>query len=101
MTGTKEQIVAGHHMRIDTVSSKPKHVPIVVANPTTATAVGRPAGFWGAELRYPYYELTEQGVQVTNASPEHGSGDLLCQFRLTNQRCQSKLTGMDIEKLSM
>jgi len=28
-------------------------------------------------------------------------GDLLCQFRLTNQRCQSKLTGMDIEKLSV
>ena len=27
-------------------------------------------------------------------------GDLLCQFRLTNQGCQSKLTGMDIEKLS-
>lgn len=59
-------------MRIDTVSSKPKHVPIVVANPTTATAVGRPTGFWGAELTYPYYGLTEQGVQVTNASPEHG-----------------------------
>ena len=28
-------------------------------------------------------------------------GDLLCQFRLTNQGCQSKLTGMDIEKLSL
>ena len=28
-------------------------------------------------------------------------GDLLCQFRLTYQRCQSKLTGMDIEKLGV
>ena len=28
-------------------------------------------------------------------------GDLLCQFRLTNQGCQSILTGMDIEKLSV
>jgi len=25
----------------------------------------------------------------------------MCQFRLTNQRCQSILTGMDIEKLSV
>ena len=28
-------------------------------------------------------------------------GGLLCQFRLTNQGCQSKLTGVDIEKLSV
>lgn len=28
------------------------------------------------------------------------SGDLLCQFRLTNRGCQSKLTGMDIERLN-
>ncbi len=27
--------------------------------------------------------------------------DLLCKFRLTNQACQSILTGMDIEKLSV
>jgi len=59
-------------MRIDTVSSKPKHVPIVVANPTTATAVGRPTGFWGAELTSLYYWLTVPGVQVTNASAEYG-----------------------------
>ena len=26
-------------------------------------------------------------------------GDLLCQFRLTQQGCQSKLTGVDIEEL--
>ena len=28
-------------------------------------------------------------------------GDLPCQFRLTSQGCQSKLTGVDIEKLSV
>ena len=28
-------------------------------------------------------------------------GDLPCQFSLTNQECQSKLTRMDIEKLSV
>jgi hypothetical protein len=28
-------------------------------------------------------------------------GGLLCQFRLTSQGCQSRLTGMDIEKLSV
>jgi len=28
-------------------------------------------------------------------------GELLCQFRLTNPRCQSILTGVDIEKLSV
>ena len=28
-------------------------------------------------------------------------GDLLCQCRLTHQECQSILTGMDVEKLSV
>ena len=40
---------ADHHMRVDRVSSRPKKVPIVVANPATSTTVGWPAGFWGAE----------------------------------------------------
>jgi putative intracellular protease/amidase len=72
MTTTEQQIVADHHMRVDTVSSKPKRVLIVVANPTTATTVGWPVGFWGAELTHPYYELTERGVEVTIASPDGG-----------------------------
>jgi putative intracellular protease/amidase len=67
-----EQIVADHHMRVDTVSSKPKRVLIVVSNPATATTVGWPVGFWGAELTHPYYELTERGVEVTIASPDGG-----------------------------
>src|SRR5689334_12498967 len=64
--------VAGHHMRPDLISSTPKRVLIVVANPTTATTVGWPVGFWGAELTHPYYELTERGVEVTIASPKGG-----------------------------
>jgi putative intracellular protease/amidase len=47
-------------------------VLIVVANPTTATTVGWPVGFWGAEPVHPYYELTERGIEVTIASPEGG-----------------------------
>jgi len=40
---------------------------------------------------------------VSSARPSGAlrCGGRLCQFRLTNQGCQSKLTGMDIEKLSV
>src|SRR5262249_58531563 len=68
----QQQIAADHHMQVDSVSTKPKRVLIVVANPTTATTVGWSVGFWGAELTHPYYELTERGVQVTIASPDGG-----------------------------
>ena len=40
-------------------------------------------------------------ASVTRPSGALRCGDLLCQFRLTNQGCQSKLTGMDIEELSV
>ena len=65
-------LVADHHMRVDRVSSTPKKVLIVVANPSTSTTLGWPVGFWGAELTHPYYELTERGVEVTIASPDGG-----------------------------
>ena len=40
---------------------------------------------------------------VSSARPSGAlrCGDLLCQFRLTHQGCQSKLTGVDIEELSV
>ena len=72
MSRVMSQQVADHHMRPDLVSSRPKRVLIVVANPTTATTVGWPVGFWGAELTHPYYELTQRGVAVTIASPDGG-----------------------------
>jgi hypothetical protein len=40
-------------------------------------------------------------ASVTRPSGALRCGGLLCQFMLTNQGCQSKLTGMDIEKLSV
>ena len=66
------QAVADHHMRVDLLSSAPKRVLIVVANPATSTTLGSPVGFWAAELTHPYYELTERGVEVTIASPDGG-----------------------------
>src|SRR5207237_8682010 len=77
MAGVEQaQALADHHMRVDVVSSKPKKVLIVVANPSTSTTMGWPVGFWGAELTHPYYELTERGVEVTIASPDGGKVEM-------------------------
>jgi putative intracellular protease/amidase len=72
----QNQLVADHHMRVDRISSTPKKVLIVVANPSTSTTLGWPVGFWGAELTHPYYELTERGVEVTIASPDGGKVEM-------------------------
>jgi putative intracellular protease/amidase len=92
MTAT-QQIVADHHMRVDTVSSKPKKVLILVSNPATATTVGWAVGFWGAELTHPYYELTERGVQVTIASPDGGKVQM---DALSDPRDPSKWSSEDL-----
>ena len=63
---------AAHHVLFDLVSSTPKRVLLVVANPTTSTTLGWPVGFWAAEATHPYYELTERGVELTIASPDGG-----------------------------
>jgi putative intracellular protease/amidase len=93
MTALNEQIVADHHMRVDAVSSKPKKVLIVVANPTTATTVGWPVGFWGAELTHPYYELKERGVEVTIASPDGGKVQM---DALSDPRDESRWSSEDL-----
>jgi putative intracellular protease/amidase len=80
-------------MRPDLVSSKPKQVLIVVANPTTATTVGWPVGFWGAELTHPYYELTERGVAVTIASPGGGKVEM---DALSDPRHPSRWSASDL-----
>ena len=85
--------VADHHMRPDLVSLKPKHVLIVVSNPTTATTVGWPVGFWGAELTHPYYELMERGIQVTIASPNGGKVEM---DALSDPRDPSKWSANDL-----
>src|SRR5947209_14621570 len=87
------QVVADHHMRVDVVSSKPKNVLIVVANPSTSTTRGWPVGFWGAELTHPYYELTERGVEVTIASPAGGRVEM---DSLSDPRDESKWSAEDL-----
>jgi putative intracellular protease/amidase len=87
------QVVADHHMRTDTVSSKPKRVLIVVANPSVSTTMRWPVGFWGAELAHPYYELTERGVQVTIASPDGGKVEM---DSLSDPRDESKWAAEDL-----
>jgi putative intracellular protease/amidase len=85
--------VADHHMRVDLVSSRPKKVLIVVANPATSTTLGWPVGFWGAALTHPYYELTERGVAVTIASPDGGRVEL---DALSDPRDESKWSAEDL-----
>src|SRR6188472_3948649 len=82
-----------HHMRVDTVASEPKRVLVVVANPTTATTVGWPVGFWGAELTHPYYELSERGIDVTIASPDGGRVEM---DALSDPRDPSKWSAEDL-----
>jgi putative intracellular protease/amidase len=93
VTAANEPIVADHHMRVDAVSSDRKKVLIVVANPATATTVGWPVGFWGAELTHPYYELTERGVEVTIASPAGGKVQM---DALSDPRDPSKWSSQDL-----
>jgi putative intracellular protease/amidase len=87
------QVVADHHMRVDLISSTPKKVLIVVANPSTSTTMGWPVGFWGAELTHPYYELTERGVEVTIASPAGGKVEM---DSLSDPRDESKWSAEDL-----
>jgi putative intracellular protease/amidase len=68
--------VSSHHQAVNLVSSTPKKVLIVVANPSISTNNGWPVGFWGAELTHPWYELTERGIEVTIASPDGGRVEL-------------------------
>jgi putative intracellular protease/amidase len=93
MTADLAKVVASHHVRVDLVSSKPKRVLLVVANPATATTVGWPVGFWGAELAHPYYELSERGFEVTVASPDGGKVEL---DALSDPRDPSKWSAEDL-----
>jgi putative intracellular protease/amidase len=93
MARDAEAVVADHHMQVDLVSSRRKRVLIVVANATTATTVGWPVGFWGAELTHPYYELTERGFEVTIASPDGGK---VVMDSLSDPRDPSKWSAEDL-----
>ena len=80
-------------MRVDLVSSVPKRVLLVVANPAVSTTLGWPVGFWGAELTHPYYELTDRGIEVTIASPDGGRVEL---DGLSDPRDPSKWSASDL-----
>jgi putative intracellular protease/amidase len=67
-----ETIVSQHHVQVDLISSKPKRVLLVVANPSVSTTLGWPVGFWAAELTHPFFEMGERGIEVTIASPNGG-----------------------------
>lgn len=54
----------------------PRHILIVVANPSVSTTLGWPVGFWAAELIHPYDTLTQAGHRVTIASPRGGKVEL-------------------------
>jgi putative intracellular protease/amidase len=80
-------------MAVDLVSSTPKKVLVVVANPTVSTNNGWPVGFWAAELTHPYLELTERGVEVTIASPDGGKVEM---DALSDPRDPSKWSAEDL-----
>jgi putative intracellular protease/amidase len=53
--------------------NKPKHVLIIVSNPTISQTTGWPIGAWAAEFVHPYWEFSERGYAVTIATPEGGN----------------------------
>jgi putative intracellular protease/amidase len=84
---------ADHHAAVDRTSSKPKRILMVVANPSVASTVGWPVGFWAAELTHPYYEFSEAGYEVTIVSPDGGKVEL---DQLSDPRDQSKWSSEDL-----
>jgi putative intracellular protease/amidase len=93
MAADTAHVVSDHHMRTDQVSTKPRRILLVVANPTTSTTLGWPVGFWGAELTHPYYELTERGIEVTIASPKGGKVEM---DALSDPRDESRWSAGDL-----
>jgi hypothetical protein len=81
--------------------------PRVLGQPSGPTRSSRPSAEWSVAddptacgIKVPAF-WSRMIASVTRPSGALRCSDLLCQFRLTNQGCQSKLTGMDIEKLSV
>ena len=51
---------------------KKKRVLMMVSNPAISTTTGWPVGFWAGELTHAYKLFTENGYDVTIASPKGG-----------------------------
>ena len=84
---------ADHHATVDRTRSRATRVLMVVANPSVATTVGWPVGFWAAELTHPFYEFTEVGYEVTIASPVGGTVE---PDQLSDPRDPSKWSSEDL-----
>jgi putative intracellular protease/amidase len=91
---SKQDLVAAHKIRVDTFA--PKNILMVVANPGVSTTLGRPVGFWAAELAHPYYEFNEVGFDITIASPNGGKVEV---DALSDPRDPSKWSIDDILSL--
>jgi len=61
---------------VNTTSSTPKRVLIVVSNPAVSTTVGGRVGFWASELFHAYHELREAGYEIDVRSPRGGKVEL-------------------------
>ena len=49
-----------------------KKVLMVISNPAVSTTTGWPVGFWAAELTHAYKLFTDNGYDITIASPKGG-----------------------------
>src|SRR5262245_14756873 len=58
--------------QVNTTSSTPKRVLIVVSNPAISTTLGWPVGFWASELFHAYHEFREAGYAIDVRSPRGG-----------------------------
>ena len=69
--------VDNHHEVVDVTNpEQAPHVLLVVANPTVATTLGWPVGFWAAELFHPCHEFAQKRYDITIASPAGGKVEL-------------------------
>jgi len=55
------------------ITTTPKRVLMVAANPSTSPTTGWPVGFWWAELTHPYWTFVEAGYEVEIRSPDGGA----------------------------
>jgi len=55
------------------ITTTPKRVLMVAANPSTSPTTGWPVGFWWAELTHPYWAFVEAGYEVEIRSVDGGA----------------------------
>ena len=90
-------------LRRDPRSIEGAHVGVLEPWALRAALAASVAALCARALRHVYRARPSRNGTTRRASLTSRSrcGDLLCQFRLTIQGCQSTLTGMDIEELSV